>query len=430
MKQRAFKGQITVFLSLIFLLILSFIGSMVQSASIYINKSMKRTDTKLALESVFAEYERKMLEEYDIFVISDMDEQRLSERLQFYGAKNVEHDIQKVRFLSDAKGQAFFEQAVQSMGGDPFQVKMVEETEWETKEQVIHDKLENLLAEEEHTLPNENNPLETIKGIKKADFLSVILQDTEKVSDCRVDTNKLPSHRTLREGTSDYLTSSKQGLAETYLFTEYLANHFENYTNHASDNALLYEMEYILAGHETDRENLEVTFCKIFTVRMGVNCTYLLTDYEKQSEAETLAYSLCTALAAPEAAEIVKQALLFAWAYGESVQDLRVLAQGNRVATIKTKDTWQLSLKDVLMLGVTEESTIQQSEKNGMNYGDYIKVFLYMEQKETLAMRALDLIELKTGLRVDNCVTDIQIESTSEMRRNIRDTFITEYHYQ
>lgn len=48
------KGEITAFLSLVFLLILSFLGAMVESASIQVLKNYKRADTILAVESVFA----------------------------------------------------------------------------------------------------------------------------------------------------------------------------------------------------------------------------------------------------------------------------------------------------------------------------------------------------------------------------------------
>ena len=63
------KGEITAFLSLVFLLILSFLGAMVESASIQVLKNYKRADTILAVESVFAEYQKQLLEEYDLFCI-------------------------------------------------------------------------------------------------------------------------------------------------------------------------------------------------------------------------------------------------------------------------------------------------------------------------------------------------------------------------
>ena len=48
------KGEITAFLSLIFLLILSLLGAIIESASIQVLKNHKRADTSLAVESVWA----------------------------------------------------------------------------------------------------------------------------------------------------------------------------------------------------------------------------------------------------------------------------------------------------------------------------------------------------------------------------------------
>lgn len=430
MKRREFKGEITVFLSLIFILLLSFVGGMVQSASIHITKSMKRADTKLALESVFAEYNRTMLEEYDLFVKVDGDETKLSRRLWFYGAKNMEHNIQKIQLLSDENGQAFYEQAIRSMGGDVAETKSVSEIRWEQKEQKINQELEDLLSETDQSLPIENNPLETTKRLKQSSLLLLVISNSETISNRYVVLEELPSHRNLNQGFGSLAESSKDGAGQKVLFTAYLADHFPDYTKHTTDNSLFYEAEYLLGGLESDQENLEAVLRKLLTIRTGINYTYLLTDQTKQAEAEAMALTLCSLLMLPEATELLKQAILFSWAYGEGIQDLRILAEGKRVPIIKTKETWQLSLEHLLKLGTEEEVRVQTEETEGMSYGDYIKAFLLVEKTEVLCMRALDLIELKVGIRVDGCVTGVQIKSICEMQRGIQDTFLTEYHYQ
>ena len=70
----AFKAEITVFLSLIFSVLLSLVGAMIESTSISLAKSMNQADLVLAMESVFAEYHPKLLEDYDIFDYIEMFE--------------------------------------------------------------------------------------------------------------------------------------------------------------------------------------------------------------------------------------------------------------------------------------------------------------------------------------------------------------------
>ncbi len=430
MKRQGFRGEITIFLCMVFVLILSFIGAMIQSASIHITKSMKRADTRLALESVFAEYQRDMLKEYDLFVKPDVDDAKLSSRLWFYGAKNMEHRIQKMQLLTDYHGQAFFDQAVLSMGGKIETTEEIEEIPWEEQEQEVHEELDHLLEEEKQELPTENNPIEAVKQLKKSSLLSLVISEPETISDKCVSLEELPSHRILQTGTGDFPVNSKDGMSQQLLFTAYLAKHFPDYTQNTKESTLLYEAEYLLEGKESDQENLEAVLKKILIIRTGVNYAYLLTDQTKQAEAETMALALCSLLLLPEITELAKQAILFAWAYGEGIQDIRILAEGNRVPVIKTQETWQLSLENLLTLGTDEDIGTPTAEMEGMSYSDYIKVFLLAEKNDDLCMHALDLVEVRLKVRVDECVTAVQIKSTCKIQRQIQDTFLTEYGYQ
>ena len=424
------KGEITVFLCLLLVVLLTFIGGMVQSASIHITKSMKRTDTKLALESVFAEYEGKLLDEYDIFAKLDGDEVKFSRRLWFYGAKDMEHKIQKIQFLTDNKGQAFYEQAIHSMGGEVKKVAEMTEISWEEEEQQVNLELDELLSETEVTLPKEENPLEWIKHLRKSSLLTLVLENPENLSNRYVKLEELPFHRNLAQGTGGFGEVSKKGVTQKALFASYLTEHFPHYQKNKEENSLFYEAEYLLCGKESDQDNLEAVFRKILTIRTGVNYVYLLTDQTKLAEAEGMAATLSALLMVPEATELVKQALLFSWSYGESMLELRTLTEGKRIPVIKTAETWQLDLGSLLKLGTEEEISASVEEENGMSYEDFITMFLLAENTDDLCMRALDLMELKLGIRVDGCVTAVEVKSTVELQRGIRDTFLSQYKYE
>ena len=59
------KGEITVFLSLVFLLLLTLVGALLESASIQLAKNERRADAGRAVESAFAEYQKDLLEYFD-----------------------------------------------------------------------------------------------------------------------------------------------------------------------------------------------------------------------------------------------------------------------------------------------------------------------------------------------------------------------------
>ena len=430
MKQQAYRGEITVFLSLVFVLLLSLVGSLIQSTTIHINKSMKRADTELALESVFAEYHVEMLERYRIFARVGGDEKEISRRLWFYGAKNVEHQISEIQLLTDDNGKAFYRQAIQAMGAEGKQISDAQGSSYEQEGNQIEAELEKTLMEAELNFPAENNPLAFMDRFKQQKLLFFVLPDSETISNRYVKLEDLPSGGTLKKGTETSKGFEKGGTKEKLLFTVYLSEHFPSYIKEAKGHSLFYEAEYLLEGQAGDRENLEAVAKRLLNMRIAVNYAYLLTDSIRQGEAEAMAVGLCSLMAVPVATELVKQALLFAWAYGESVLDLRVLFQGGAVAPIKTNETWQLQLANLGKLGTRDETKEERRVEKGVSYEDYINMLLFAKEEETLCMRALDLMELNLGVRMDGCVTALEIKSTYEMQWGIKDTFLTDYQYE
>lgn len=429
MRQPVFKGSITVFLSISLVLIMALVGGMLQSSVIQANRSMARANTKLALESVFAEYNKELFQQYGILGKLGRNEKEISRRLWFYGANDMEHKIKKMQLLTDGEGQCFYEQAIRVMGGKSVQVKEVSEETVQKEEQENTEKLESILEEHGVELPVENNPIESIKQLKKSSLLSLILPNSEEISNRYIKLEELPSKRNLVQGKGVYPNRNDNSAAEKMLFASYLEKHFVSFTDETKNYILFYETEYILAGEESDQANLEAVARKILGLRMMLNYTYLLTDSEKKMEAELLAMTLAVALNSPVATEVVKQAILFSWAYGESILDLRNLYQGRKVSSIKTKDDWQLALENLSSLG---EQEIQEEKEptKGMTYDDYIKALMLLEKKETLSVRALDLIELNLGIRMDGLVTALDIESTLEMQMGIKDVFSTKFLYK
>lgn len=63
---RSVKGEITVFLSLSFTLLLSFIFGILESAVIQGSKNLSRIDTDRAIYSVFGEYHQELMEQYHV----------------------------------------------------------------------------------------------------------------------------------------------------------------------------------------------------------------------------------------------------------------------------------------------------------------------------------------------------------------------------
>lgn len=120
-EQRYLKGEVTVYLSLVFILLISFAGAMLESASLQNVKNYRRADMTRAVESIFAEYQKELWEVYGIFALEgsyetgSYNEELLKERLAYYGASGMDQEITRIQLLTDQGASAFYEQVTAYM---------------------------------------------------------------------------------------------------------------------------------------------------------------------------------------------------------------------------------------------------------------------------------------------------------------------------
>ena len=416
-------------MALLFILMLSVVGALIQSASHQIAKNRRRADILMALESTFAEYHPDLLNQYDVFARLGCTEDVLNNRLAYYGARNTKHTIKQIQLLADYDGAPFYEQAVrymkdwlgmEDMGGgtgNDFSADSLG-NEWSQGELSNSLELKGLLEQENAQLPKEDNPIESVKNLKNKPLLSLLVSNQEELSNRSITPETLPSHRTLQKGS--FAQEMKNGTGDRLFFIAYLFEHFSNATDGERQAPLLYEQEYLLGGQARDQENLEAVCKKIMNIRTVSNYTYLLTDSAKQAEAEAMALTLCSLISLPAVTEVVKHAILFAWSYGESIVDMRALLKGKKVPLVKSSDSWQLQLSNLAALGTEKEIANEKDMERGLSYQDYLKGLFLLEDTGTLSMRCLDLIETNLHIKTDQCMTKVEIQS---------DSFTTTYEY-
>lgn len=451
MREKTQKGEITAFLSLLFLLMISLIGALIESASLQVLKNQKRADMNLAIESVFAEYNKEMLEEYDLFVLdasygaSKIREKKILDRLDYYGASGIENEISKMELLSDSSGKAFYVQVIRYMknktGLDCIESSDEKVLEWKAQNEEVQkykeadkkmqDELESILEEAGESLPQEDNPIQSIEEIKQSNLLNVIVSDSGQLSKKNININKLPSGRSLHTGKGMFQTKAEVGDTIGKMFlSEYLMEHFTYGLETKTENALAYEVEYLLGGKKSDIQNLEIVVRRILDIRFALNYAYLLTDEVRKAEAKTWAKALCAFVPVPFLSEAATQAILAAWAYGESIVDLRALLDGEKVPVIKNTHNWYLKLSQLMRIKNKNIRRKNGTTDGGIGYSEYLEGFLLVEPEEILCIRALDLIESNLGIKMDHCVTQLEVESMCNLRRGVQYEFITYFGYQ
>lgn len=451
------KAEITAFLGLIFILLVTFTGSVMDAASIQLAKNYRRVDTERAMECVFAEYQKELLKIYDVFALDagyesgEYSESLLNKRLEYYGAVNANNEIERIQFLSDDCAKGFYEQVSYYMR-HKYGLEIIEDIlgdtdSWQSQEEEARDLaeeesekqeyLEELLLENEGELSEENNPITHVDGLKKTPVLDLVMPEGKAVSEKTIELSETPSNRNLNQGFGDFSDmEANLGTADRLLFGEYLLEHLDTAMDEGG-NVLDYEVEYVIAGKSSDRENLKTVVNKLILLRFVPNYTYLLGSPDKRAEAGALALTLCSVLAVPAITEAATQGILLAWAYGESLVDIRSLLNGGGVPLVKDDGSWQLSLSGLLKLGESDDMNDGADDKSGLKYEEYLRILLFLVKKEEAGMRGLDIIEqnLKKiqGLdffRVDTCVTKLEIVSECSLRRGIKYTFPVCFGYQ
>ena len=123
---------------------------------------------------------------------------------------------------------------------------------------------------------------------------------------------------------------------------------------------------------------------------------------------EIIAGLVALVLFSPELKDLIRNALLFAWAYFETIQDLRTLFDGGRVPLHKTPGEWKTSLLGML----TPETSIRGGENgSGLLYTEYLQGLLFLEGSSVKSLRTMDVMEMdirmtegNSNFRMDWCM--------------------------
>ena len=139
-EKRAYRGSMTVFFSVLTVLFLALISAMAESVRVQGARAKAASVLDLGIFSVFGEYERDLLEEYEVFGVDasyggeDFQKEKLSERLDFFMKYNIEptrgtmltgntlfpvrtegSSILRTLLLTDEDGWVFRDQIVQNL---------------------------------------------------------------------------------------------------------------------------------------------------------------------------------------------------------------------------------------------------------------------------------------------------------------------------
>ncbi|MEY8339437.1 DUF5702 domain-containing protein [Lachnospiraceae bacterium 62-35] len=257
------------------------------------------------------------------------------------------------------------------------------------------------------------NTLEKLKQMMEGSLLTLVVPEGKQVSEKKISSEGLPSVLYGGKTSGD----SEASLADRLLINEYCGKFFYDFLQE-EERPVQYELEYLAAGEMSDKANLSETVRNIFLMREGLNLLHILSDGVKREEARNLAAVLVGASGLAPLVLLVTFLIMNLWAAAEAIYDLRELLSGGKVPLWKSEGDWKLSLENMLNLGRTgkpEGSSGEQADK-GLSYVSYIKLILFIEKRETLNYRIMDMIQVNIKARqpdfsMDSCAYFLDIEA-------------------
>lgn len=441
------RGSITIFSMISLLLITASIFALLEGTRLQEIRRFANLQTESALESVFANYNLTLWESYHLLgsdvgemvaILQESANGRMGgDGLNLLSFQTKSCEIEGYTLLTDGNGTVF----IQSVS-----TYMKENLLYETAKEIYnqYESIKNLLNTSEVDLSNIDEALEEIESIaqpatpasigtsgknedasqldvgallqeakkwKENGILELLVEDTSKLSTSECDFRNGLLARELKTGTGS--GQEEVDWLDRILLQQYLLTYMSNYRDTQKSRALSYEAEYLLGGKSSDKENLQIVTAKLLAIREAANFLYLVSDPIKNQQAGALATTLGGATLNPAIIEVIKIGLLTAWAFAESILDVRGLLAGKKIPLLKSAETWTVELENIG--SITQGFSTAKESAWGLSYENYLGILLLFEKEESLAMHAMNTQEAtirKAGdasFEMDCCITEASV---------------------
>lgn len=459
------NGYLTVWLSLCLTLVLSLFLTLVEGARRNGARLEIECVADVGLQSILAEYHRELLKQYNLFAIDasygtaqcakanteihlwdylrrnlSAEDVLLSQVLyrDFLGLEVRGAELTKISILTDGGGAVFREKAVEAIEDDVglellkdlqdwmqvIEINGLESGDIEAQKHRLDEEIESYqgtYVEEKKGVwvpLHIENPTDALEEKRSLGILKLVTEGEESLSQRALELDSLIMER-MRQGAVNRGNmgwaelSWLEGTMDKFLFQEYLLKYMGRYGKEREEDVLKYQAEYLVAGKNSDVENLRSVAGRICVIREAANALYLLADEEKREMAETLAAIGSVLIFLPELAPVLEAAIILGWAFAESLYDVRTLLAGGKIPLIKDKESWHYDLYEALF-GQQQDET---REGSGMGYDDYLRIFMMFTDVETLTGRAMNMVEAdmrntpgSAAFRLDGCYVRLEAD--------------------
>lgn len=508
------RGQITVFLSLLFLVMMMCFLFVVEGVISYSASSLGEDAVKGAGESIMANYDRELFKNYHLFFLDPRQKDYIAadgrELINQYFSSNsffklycnslevtgektavdedgvyLKHEIREwMKYHEEEKIAGLLDDIVKSMRRDDGERKQCQkevddaeidvkkeqnegtnkETDKKNKKEDLKEEANNIKkvenvgtsedAKSEKNTETENEEVmseevlkersnwkeikETLQLLMKTGVLFYAVEHPDSVSKQSIPGTNLPSARVKGISNSsdkdkkvsdkmdslsfsglkgikallsvDISMDKSSGLwtKDSYIIP-YIEDCFSFYgSEDKKERVLLYEMEYLINGKNSDVENLKRTANYILLLRFINNYIFTGKNARMKEQVTMMASAITGVMGMPQTTKAVQVLIRMALSYGEALLELHTLFSGGEVPMVKDESTWNLTLK-TMVTQLRNKQTVKKGKKN-LSYKDYLKLLLLTKgDSKKVCYRMMDIMQENTackeaGFLMENCL--------------------------
>ena len=413
------KGYLTIFLSLSLSLLIGFVLLLTGGAIRNSEQVRFESGADISMNAVLSEYHVGLLEKYDLLYIDisylgkEPSCENLGARLRYYLEENIdppwgevqveEVEIRAIETAAANGGASMRSQAVTYVfgQGEPadrqWKVldKMEEIRSLEAKDPMTlwNALMEQLAGMELPKIQNQeglweevplSNPADIVYGMTGSDIFYLAGADLGGAGTVRVPLADYISHRqVVNTESTDRDYADDDGAFLAYLFEK-----MGYFKNPADDGVLSCQLEYAACGKASDHENVRAVGERLFRWRFADNLSCALADEALRGQAAAVADLLQVVQLNGAFREPVIQSILYACAFLESVNDMRILYQGGEVPVRK-------SSHGMWVEHVLSGSMYHFDSGEGLSYKEYLAGMLLLLDEEVLNLRVMDIMEME-----------------------------------
>ena len=388
------KGSSIVLLAMVFVTLAICITSAITIARALVVKSECESFGHLWTKAILSEYDRNLLEEYNIMAYWGNDaavKNKIDKYLKYSAAEKL-----------DAKIKGSSSELTGMELGD---IKNFETALEHSFTSELIDTVMNHTSRHKREESDEDSETRIIRN-------QVVL---DTLPSCDMDNSGMIANliNGIKKGKKfdEFLASAKTMAAEAALIYYKMGNH----VTAASDKEGYFknEWEYIIHGKKDDDDNYNFCLAQIALIRNASNLAYLFSDPEKMEVITTVAECATPGVVGGLTIFIVAEA----WAALETAMDMDELLDNGRVPAIKTAESWKTDIglildtddiqdklddegkeklegKEEEIEGMKGAKGIVDNIKEGQTYDEYLLAIIAAMDKKTRLLRIMDIIQI------------------------------------